>query len=90
MNWLEHSFTRVCYLAVFGCMNPEETPHNTSQKKSEETADNPSDYYLENGLVVFTSKYLKERGYCCHCGCKNCPYKLKEELSPNPTKLKKK
>ena len=31
-------------------------------------------YYLEDGRVVFTTKYLKERGYCCGTGCKNCPY----------------
>ena len=33
------------------------------------------DYYVnENGLVVFTAKYLLERGYCCGSGCKHCPY----------------
>lgn len=34
------------------------------------------DYYRdENGNVVFTSKFLKGRGFCCHNGCKHCPYK---------------
>jgi hypothetical protein len=33
------------------------------------------DYYVnEKGLVVFTYKYLLERGYCCGNGCKHCPY----------------
>lgn len=32
------------------------------------------DYNLEDGRVVFTSEYLKRRGYCCGNGCKNCPY----------------
>lgn len=33
------------------------------------------DYYFnEKGLLVFTEKYLKERGYCCKNGCKHCPY----------------
>jgi hypothetical protein len=32
------------------------------------------DYYLENGLFVFTAKYLRERGYCCESGCRHCPY----------------
>jgi hypothetical protein len=33
------------------------------------------DYYiLPNGLLVFTSAYLLERGYCCGNGCLNCPY----------------
>ena len=28
----------------------------------------------EKGLVVFTAKYLLQRGYCCGNGCRNCPY----------------
>lgn len=32
------------------------------------------DFYIQNGLYVFTAKYLKERGYCCGNGCKHCPY----------------
>lgn len=26
---------------------------------------------------VFTEAYLLKRGFCCHNGCKNCPYKKK-------------
>lgn len=32
------------------------------------------DYYLENGLLVFTAAYHLKRGYCCHSGCRHCPY----------------
>lgn len=32
------------------------------------------DYYLEDGLLVFTSVYLLKRGYCCESGCRHCPY----------------
>jgi hypothetical protein len=32
------------------------------------------DYYLENGRVIFTAKYLKEQGTCCGNNCDNCPY----------------
>ena len=33
------------------------------------------DYYInEEGLMVFTEKFLKERGHCCEGGCKHCPY----------------
>jgi hypothetical protein len=32
------------------------------------------DYYIENGLYVFTEKYLLKRGYCCQSGCRHCPY----------------
>ncbi|HVF22248.1 MAG TPA: ABC transporter substrate-binding protein [Pyrinomonadaceae bacterium] len=38
-------------------------------KLNEET-----DYYLENGAMVFTAAYLKRRGYCCGSGCRHCPY----------------
>jgi hypothetical protein len=32
------------------------------------------DYYLENGLLVFTATYHLKRGYCCHNNCRHCPY----------------
>ena len=32
------------------------------------------DYYVENGLVVFTAAFLQKRGYCCESGCRHCPY----------------
>ena len=32
------------------------------------------DYYLENGVFVFTEFYHLERGYCCESGCRHCPY----------------
>ena len=32
------------------------------------------DYYLENGLMVFTAYYLAKRGYCCNNACRHCPY----------------
>jgi hypothetical protein len=31
-------------------------------------------YFSEDGLVVFTEKYHKKRGYCCENKCKHCPY----------------
>lgn len=31
-------------------------------------------YYNEQGLMVLTEKFLKERGYCCGNRCKHCPY----------------
>jgi hypothetical protein len=41
------------------------------------------DYYVnESGLVVFTAKYLLERGYCCGNGCKHCPFDY--EAVPEP------
>ena len=32
-------------------------------------------YYLDNGMVVFTKKFLLDRGFCCNNGCRHCPYK---------------
>ena len=36
------------------------------------------DYYLENGLFVFTAAFLRKRGYCCDSGCRHCPYQNRE------------
>lgn len=36
------------------------------------------DYYLENGLFVFTATFLSKRGYCCESGCRHCPYEKSE------------
>ncbi|MFN0276405.1 MAG: DUF5522 domain-containing protein [Chitinophagales bacterium] len=42
----------------------------------EKTLKEGIDYYLNSdGLLVFTEKYLLERGYCCSNDCKHCPYK---------------
>jgi hypothetical protein len=32
------------------------------------------DYDLLNGRVIFSEKYLKERGACCGGKCEFCPY----------------
>lgn len=36
------------------------------------------DYYLENGLLVFTEAYHLKRGYCCESSCRHCPYGFKK------------
>ncbi|MBM3438853.1 MAG: hypothetical protein FJX91_06950 [Bacteroidetes bacterium] len=33
-----------------------------------------SDYYFENGFLVFTREYHEKRGFCCGNGCRHCPY----------------
>ncbi|WP_299255118.1 DUF5522 domain-containing protein [uncultured Cytophaga sp.] len=35
------------------------------------------DYYIENGMCVFTKFYHLKRGYCCQNGCRHCPYGFK-------------
>lgn len=32
------------------------------------------DFYYEGALMVFTEKFLRDRGYCCESGCRHCPY----------------
>jgi len=39
------------------------------------------DYYLDNGLMVFTAQYLRDREYCCTSGCRHCPYGFERETS---------
>ena len=38
----------------------------------------PEDYYMENGLMVFTAAWHLKRGYCCGSGCRHCPYRETE------------
>jgi len=45
-------------------------------------------YYLnEDGLIVFTEKYLREKGYCCGNGCKHCPYQYENVPEPRKSEL---
>ena len=40
------------------------------------------DYYIENGLFVFTERYHIWKGYCCRKGCRHCAYGyIKQENS---------
>lgn len=60
-------------------MKTEEEAHAKAGEgdtsESEETAlVDGLDYYLENGLMVFTARFLRRRGYCCDNGCRHCPY----------------
>jgi Family of unknown function (DUF5522) len=52
-----------------------EWPRNMTDDVIEEEPD----YYFENGLMVFTSTFLKRRGFCCRSGCRHCPYGFKKE-----------
>ena len=35
----------------------------------------PGDTYQEGLYLVFTAQYHLRRGYCCHSGCRHCPYR---------------
>ena len=49
-------------------------------KEYSETADQKKkftegdEFYYENGFMVLTEKFLRERGYCCDNSCRHCPY----------------
>jgi Family of unknown function (DUF5522) len=43
------------------------------------------DYYVENGLMVLTAQYLRDRGYCCTSGCRHCPYGFEREDAAHVT-----
>ena len=50
------------------------------------------DYYVEDGLMVLTARYLLRRGYCCEQGCRNCPYgfvRRDDEFSREDAKISK-
>jgi hypothetical protein len=56
-------------------------PNSAKDKPTKGEAENASpsvsegeDFYLEGGLMVFTERFLRKRGYCCESGCRHCPY----------------
>lgn len=42
-------------------------------------------FYLDNGKVIMTELFHKERGFCCGNKCKHCPY---ENSIKGTTKLR--
>jgi hypothetical protein len=44
-------------------------------------------YFNEDGLMVLTENYLRERGYCCGNGCKHCPYDYEAVAEPRRSQL---
>jgi hypothetical protein len=44
-------------------------------------------YYNEEGLMVFTARYLLKKGFCCGSGCVNCPYNYESVPEPKRTDL---
>ena len=57
--------------------NIENTEHIIQSSKGFKPFDDCSveaDYYIENGLLVFTESYHLKRGNCCKNSCRHCPY----------------
>jgi uncharacterized protein DUF5522 len=66
-------------------MTPNNKPDRNSIIADERSPDHELkegvDYYIENGLFVFTAAFLLKRGYCCESGCRHCPYGYTKERS---------
>jgi hypothetical protein len=47
-------------------------------------------YYInEDGLIVLTEQYHREKGYCCGMGCLHCPYRYENVPEPRRSILLK-
>lgn len=44
-------------------------------------------YYDEQGYIVLTAKFHRERRHCCGNGCKHCPYEYKNVAEPRRAEL---
>jgi len=57
-------------------------PSSEGEKEMQEGID----YYLEDGLFVFTAAFLRKRGYCCESGCRHCPYQTCKPDQAGPSR----
>jgi hypothetical protein len=57
-------------------------------KKNSAPGREEGDFYVEDGLVVFTRSYHLRRGYCCRQGCRHCPYQDNGPDEPKDPKTK--
>ncbi len=61
----------------------KQSPLSSGEGTGGEVLKEGIDYYLEGGLMVFTSTYHLKRGYCCKNKCRHCPYGLAEKIIPS-------
>lgn len=57
----------------------EESLQSLDLKNSNQYCTIEKDFYVENGLYVFTEAYHLKRGKCCKSGCRHCPYKFRKQ-----------
>jgi len=50
--------------------------------------ENKDFYFNQDGLMVLTESYLKERSYCCGSGCLHCPYNYEAVEEPRRSLLR--
>ena len=70
------------FLAVYELAAKSASEENSGDKLTEGL-----DYFFENGLMVLTARYLKNRGYCCGNLCRHCPYTIEEQAAALKKKL---
>ena len=47
-----------------------------------------TDFYHDgDGYMVLTEKYHREKGHCCGCGCRHCPYQYESVPEPKRSEL---
>jgi len=44
-------------------------------------------YFNEQGLMVLTENYHRDRGYCCGNGCRHCPFDYEGVPDPRRQEL---
>ena len=57
----------------------QESLQSLDLKNSNQSCTIEKDFYVENGLYVFTESYHLKRGKCCKSGCRHCPYKFRKQ-----------
>jgi hypothetical protein len=62
-------------------MNEDKSEEKKSSAKVSAKLIEGIDFYFENGLMVLTAHFLKNRGYCCGSDCRHCPYPKKENVT---------
>lgn len=55
-------------------LEPDTAPDEAESQEFDALA-GPGEYYVEDGLFVFTAAYHLRRGYCCNNDCRHCPYR---------------
>ena len=55
-------------------INESDSDKDSSPDEASRPLVEGEDFYVENGLYVFTAQFLLRRGYCCESGCRHCPY----------------
>jgi len=56
----------------------KEAIEGTTESSKKVPVEQEDDYYIENGLYVFTKWFHLKRGTCCKNGCRHCPYGFKK------------